>query len=98
MGYETTVLLALTLSSLLSIANAIPKICSVIQDEKAALWVVDGDYKPMVAQATFVDDKFNSTGYVSVYKDSSGLNFFVLTIHQSGCIVFRFVTLSLLMP
>ena len=64
MGYQVTILLALTLSSLLGIANAVPKICSVIQDEKAALRVVDGDHKPMVAQATFVDDKFNTTGYV----------------------------------
>ena len=64
MGYQTVVLLTFTLCSLLSIANAGPKTCSVIQDEKAGLRVVDGDHKPMVAQATFVDDKFNTTGYV----------------------------------
>ena len=64
MGYQTVLLLTFALCSLLSIANAGPKICSVIQDEKAALKVVDGDHKPMVAQATFVDDNFNTTGYV----------------------------------
>jgi len=72
MGYQTVLLLTFALCSLLSIANAGPKICSVIQDEKAALKVVDGDHKPMVAQATFVDDNFNTTGWSTLKVVTNG--------------------------
>ena len=57
---------AVLFNALLNITTALPKVCSVITDEKNVLKVVDGDHKPMVAQATFVDDKFNTTGFVIV--------------------------------
>ena len=64
MSLQTVLTFAVLFNALLKIANANPKICSVIADEKNVLKVVDGDQKPMVAQATFVDDKFNTTGFV----------------------------------
>ena len=54
----------LFLGSLPNVIDAQSKVCSVIADEKKLLRIVDGDHKPMVAQATFIDNKFNSTGWV----------------------------------
>ena len=76
MAWKILLVLTISLASLADFATAGLKICSVIQDDKTkGLKVVDGDHKPMVAQATFAEDQFNKTGYVFNFDASLAFHF-----------------------